>query len=358
MKKGERRGGRAGFLLSVIPIFLAIALFTKGGILQSLFGMDVSFLLLPTLIPATVNFMSHILKSFFTGRLLSSLQSGLGNLCLGLFLFIILVGETSAAYFVLFLTLLAAAYPVVKYTLRMRPMLQVTARTLALLLAGIGGYLFFASVADTMSEFLMWMVLVGAIFAVGFSLLSFLFFHPSDRVSFAGRVFDHAVPFAFFLGFFLAYLFGPARTYLWSRYGGGMALVEWGGFCFLFGVSSMVLVRGLRRWTKPVKAGEWTKHLPLIEVTRDKSVEAVAGYVKEFVERGSKGKLLVHLVRSVEKEGVPEERILAVVRELVDYHPPQLPRLAFRSELRELERREQAKRREIVERVIRKLREL
>jgi len=367
-KRGENRSIGAKALLGPVLVVLAMVAayaLVGGGVLQRLWGIDASFLLLPVLAGLVAMLASQLIGLLLAGTLVPAIRTALHRFALGLFLYLLLSSPEvpavirPAALPLFLLSLLIAAYAPVANLTKGLPLLSVVAKSVALLFAGLVVRSLFLSVLPSWHGIQLPIVFFcGFAFSAVFLLLSALSFSKNPYVSTIGGWFRGLVASMFFLGAFLALYFTWLRTQATTVLGGWLPIAEWGIVCAMCGIGFAMIRSGGRRRAKPVSHAAWAKHLQVVETKEDMDVVDVSRLVRDFVERGSKGGLLVHIISDASSSGVPRNRILEAVEKMVDYQDAPVPRVATRWEVERVMEENREARRKLLENTIRKLREI
>jgi hypothetical protein len=367
-ERREKRGIGAKVLLGPVLVVLAMVVayaLISGGVLQGLWGIDASFLLLPVLAGLAVTLVSQFIGALLAGTLVPAIRMALHWFALGLFLYLLLpspevpavIRPAALPLFLLFL-LIAVYTPVANLTKGL-PLLTVAAKSVALLFAGlVVGFLFLSVLPSWRGIQLPIVFFCGFAFSAVFLLLSTLSFSKNPYVSTVGRWFRRLVVSMFFLGAFLALYFTWLRAPATTILGGWLPIAEWGTVCAMCGIGFALLRSSVRRKTGPVSYATWAKHLQVVEAKEDRDVVDVSRLVRDFVERGSKGGLLVHMISDASSNGVPRDRILEAVEKMVDHQDAPIPRVATRWEMERVMEENREARKKLLENTIKKLREI
>ena len=370
-KGGRRIAGREllGPVLAAIAIAVAFAFLHKGGIAEGLSGRDVSFLLFPTLVGLAMVLVAQVVGALFAGTLVPTIRGVIYCLAIRLFFSLLLNDPPTpwqyrpAALPVFILAVIAAAYLLARALTKQLPLLRIVAKSVTIFMAGLVVWFLFGSVLPSLSGLplpltsipLPPVFLASFVLAAAFVAISALSLSKNSYLSVSGRWFGSAAAYAFFLGLFLALYFTSLRSSASALLGWWLPVTEWGVVCLVCGVGFWMLRSGVKLASKPVSYGAWAKHLQIVEMKGREEVADVAALVREFVENGSNGGLLVHLISEAGAAGVSRERILGAVEEMVDYRDAPLPRVAFRWEVERVRRANREARKAVLEKTIREV---
>lgn len=348
-------------VLAGIAIALSFAMCMKGGIVQGLRGIDISFLFFPLLAMLTAVLISEVIGAVFTGSLVSRIRSSLYCLAAGLFFFLLLPGPPvperfhPTAFPILCLSIIAAAYKLTGHFTKGLPAWSILAKVPAIILAGLIIWHLSSIALPSWRG-----VPVPAVLFTGFTLsaaacsLSALAFSKNPYLLRTGKSLGHPSAM-FFLGIFLAFYFTSLRQPISEVLHERLAFAEWGIVCFLCGIGFLKLRSTVKHASKPVSFGTWAKHLQIVKMKEDRDLVDVSELVKDFVENGSKGGILVYLISAASGAGALRDRILEAVDGLVSYENKPVPSIAFRWEAERLKRENRKARRDILEKTIRRL---
>ena len=366
--KGARKiGGRAliGPALAAVALVLSIAFLMPGGIVQGLYGKDVSFLLLPAVSALVLVLATEIMGAVFGGALVPRMRGALYILAAGVFLCFLLLTPPvpwtiqPAAFPTLVLSLIAACYVLAGHLTRRLPVMRAVARSVALALAGLAVWWLLSSVQPSWRGIPLPVVfLSGFAFSAAVPLVSALAHSKNPYLSVLGGWIGRGVVHAFFLGAFLALYFTWLRLPASALLGAWLPVTEWGAVCLAASVGFWLLRGAVKRSSKPVSYGALAKHLQVVKMREEAEVVGTAELVRDFVERGSKAGILVHVVSAASASGAPRERVTRAVEELADYEDAPLPSIALRWEVERLARANREARRRVLENTIREIERL
>jgi hypothetical protein len=365
-EKREKKGagkiaGRAllGPALAAVALALSIALLMPGGIVQGLYGKDVSFLLFPAVSALVLVLITDIVGAVFVGPLVPRLRGALYILAAGIFLCFLLLTPPipltiqPAAFPTLLLFTIAACYVLASHLTKRIPVMRAVARSVTLALAGPAVWWLLSPVQPPWRGIPLPVVfLSGFAFSAAVSLVSLLAYSKNPYLSVLGRWVGRGAVHAFFLGAFLTLYFTWLRLPASALLGAWLLLIEWVAVCLIASLGFWLLRGAAGRTSKPFSYGALAKHLQVVEVKEEKEVVGTAELVRDFVERGSKAGILVHIVSAASASGAPRERVARAVEELADHEDAPLPGIAFRWEVERLARANREARRRVLEKTI------
>jgi hypothetical protein len=371
-ERGEARGagkiGRRALIgptLAAVALVLSIAFLMPGGVVQGIYGKDVSFLLLPAVSALVLVLITEIMGAVFGGTFVPRMRGALYILAAGVFLCFLLLTPPMprtiqpAAIPTLLLSTIAACYVLVGHLTKRLPVMRAVARSVALALAGLAVWYLLSSTQPSWRGIPLPVVfLSGFAFSAAVSLVSALAFSKNPYLSIFGGWIGRGVVYAFFLGAFLALYFTWLRLPASTMLGAWLPITEWGVVCFATSIGFWLLRGAVKRSSKPVSYGALAKHLQVVKMREEADVVGTAELVRDFVERGSKGGILVHVVSAASASGASRERVTRAVEELADYEDAPLPSIALRWEVERLTRANREARRKVLENTIKEIERL
>lgn len=362
--KGEKRIRRVSFLgpaLVVIAMGLSFALFMRGGVLQGL-GYDLSFLLYPFLAMFIAVLISQVIGVLLDGAFVPTIRWSLSFLAPGLFLFMLLSGPPTPAEYrpaalpSLLLFAIIAAYLIAYYFTSELSITSRIVKSAAIILEGLTIWYGLSIVLPSYRGIPTPLVLfAGFAFWSAACLFSALSFTKNPYVSTAGRWSGLLTIPMFILGASLVVYFATLRQPLSEMLRERLVFAEWGTVAILCGVGFFALRSHVKRAAKPVSLGTWAKHLQVVRMKKDGELVDVSRLVRDFVESGSKGGILVHLVSAASGASTHRDRVLRAVEEFIDYEDTPMPAIALRWEVERLKEKNRAARRAVLERTIREI---
>jgi hypothetical protein len=333
-------------------LILSFLFFRPGGFGQAVYGVDVSFLLLPSVSSLSLCLAAELVRALLGGTLVRLVRGSLYVGAVGAFFYFLL--PRPAALPVLLLTASCVGYVWARHFTQRLPVMRAVARSCALPLFG---YLA-ATLADALLPRIAYLrgvplapaIFWGSVLSACVSALSVLSHSRNPYVSVAGGWLGRRVGSSLLLGallyLYLNWLRLPASLLL----GSWLPYTEWGLLCLSASVGFALLRGAAKRASAPLSYMDLAKHLQVVEVKEDRRAKEVEELVRGFVEEGSKAGLLVHLVSSASAAGVPPHHLADAIRELADYSDPPMPGLAPRWEVERIERENRERRRRLIER--------
>jgi len=102
--------------------------------------------------------------------------------------------------------------------------------------------------------------------------------------------------------------------------------VEWTGVVVLGAFIFQVIRRGMMEsMMTPVEAGRWGRHIQDVSTTKGRSLQEFSQIVEEFVQEGSKERLLVRLFQFLSENRASEREMVESLEGLIKYQDESPP---------------------------------
>ncbi len=156
----------------------------------------------------------------------------------------------------------------------------------------------------------------------------------------------------FFLGAFLLAYVALLRPWIVDNFAYA-PLLEWGIVCFV----AWRVYRGVRfllknRYSAPLKESKWERHAQESAEQADERLVFLSRIQKEFVEMGLRPRLLVNLIVTLNANRWEPDEMCAALIPLINFQGERVPWYAFIWDQNRIQTRNQARRRDILERVM------
>ena len=367
-KSGERYGRIA---LTVFFIFMALLLFSKRGDTHSQDDLDLSYLLIPLIVPLLAILIRQIIAILLKGSFVKTLGDTILFFSIGLSLFILLSRHPipsdyhTIRYYIMLLAFMLIGYRLTLFFLKHHMVLQVFIRSLIIFLCGIifrvallslawgeliqlelGGELLRIPLADLIfwSFTLTSLTILASLLSVSKNYYLFLF----------GKILGLSLPFNYIFFFVVFLYFISVRSFLSDLFPSTFVVIEWILLVVICLLLAYPISKMFRSIVGKVDYAQWSKHKHKLEIDVGDELKEITTYIDDFVLNSDKKNLMIYIIREAHQQQLSMTQIKEIVDDYIDYNDEPTPRLFTVFKYMVQEKANQARRKEVLADMIEK----
>ncbi len=340
---------------------------------EQLASMSLDVILLPLLVSITIFYVASLVGSVFEGVFAEVTVGTLYAAGFGAFftLFLILHPASSlseAGYLLLAAFAVVLGYNTISTVSRLRKMPtlrvvaisatiylegQITIRLISQLISSSGASMPL-ELADAVGQF----INLGVTIAAVFTLFAAFKTSKNPYLSAMGGIASNylfsvslSLLGALYYGFFLGGLssFAPSISNL-SPY------IEWTGICVFAALIFTVMRRGMQESIMARnRLGDWKKHLQQVTTYKGDRFVGFTGVINDFIEQGSRDRLLVRLALFLHENHVSDDEISELLTELINFDDVKKPAISRKGRASSIDRENREKRRDVLRRAFNRI---
>ncbi len=362
---GEDKTSYKKMIFSVILAIIIYSFYSENGIFNLIYGIDAAFIVLPAITAIIIYIFSEIIGYIFEGNLILTLKVSLHFLMIGLFVFLLIDNTpflsllNSAAQPILYLSILISLYYIFSSGIEENKSLSTALKSTTIVVLGFFSrnlsLALFPNQIEIFGESLATMiansVFLGLIFVAGGFI--FLYKNKQNPHSLLEKDVFHILSFIVgsFIGF---YVFG-LRSYLEGSIGSRLLLLEWSIVIGLGIVGFLKILQDIRSREKTKES--WTPHQKVERVLQDKKREEILKAMEEFLENGSKEKIIVYLIFRESRKEKSWTQIFYQIKELLEYEDLEPSPILSRWTKEKVKKKNKKRRKDVLEKTIEKIEE-